>query len=134
MISNPEKYLITANGRIKCIRCKARSVHTKKQCGNPALKDKTVCKWHGGMSTGPKTEEGIQRIRDAQWKHGNETKEAKAKRRKKSLAFATIEKIGLSLGSLTGNKTRGRKPKDLMFYDLNNIDDLIKALELIKKN
>lgn len=111
MIVNPEKYLITASGRIKCIRCKAQSVHTKKQCGNPALKGKAVCKWHGGLSTGPKTKEGIQRIRDARWKHGKETKEAKARRSEKSLLFTELEGIGWQLDMFSGHKTKGRKPR-----------------------
>ncbi len=110
MVTHPEKYLITANGRIKCFRCKAKSVRTKKQCGNPALRGKSVCKWHGGMSTGPRTPEGIQRIRNAHLKHGKETKESKAKRREKSLLFAMLEDAGWNLGMLSGEKTRGRKP------------------------
>jgi hypothetical protein len=35
---------------------------------------------HGGKSTGPKTREGIERIRRAQLKHGRYTKAAKAER------------------------------------------------------
>ena len=38
------------------------------------------CRMHGGLSTGPKTPEGIERIRRAQLKHGRYTKEAKAER------------------------------------------------------
>jgi hypothetical protein len=39
------------------------------------------CRLHGGLSTGPKTAEGIARIRQARLKHGRFTKEAKAERR-----------------------------------------------------
>lgn len=35
---------------------------------------------HGGLSTGPRTAEGIERIRRAVTKHGNFTKRAKAER------------------------------------------------------
>ena len=35
---------------------------------------------HGGASTGPRTPEGIERIRQAQLKHGWHTKTAKAER------------------------------------------------------
>jgi hypothetical protein len=38
------------------------------------------CRLHGGLSTGPKTAEGIERIRRAQLKHGRYTKQAKAER------------------------------------------------------
>jgi hypothetical protein len=39
------------------------------------------CRLHGGLSTGPRTPEGIERIRQAVTKHGNYTAEAKAERR-----------------------------------------------------
>lgn len=38
------------------------------------------CRLHGGLSTGPKTAEGRQRIRLALIKHGRYTKEAKQER------------------------------------------------------
>jgi transcriptional regulator with XRE-family HTH domain len=46
-------------------RCGAR---TRKgaPCKAKALPEKTRCKFHGGMSTGPKTAEGRQRIAEAQ--------------------------------------------------------------------
>jgi hypothetical protein len=40
----------------------------------------TRCKNHGGMSPGPKTAEGIERIRRAVTKHGRYTARAKAER------------------------------------------------------
>jgi hypothetical protein len=38
------------------------------------------CRLHGGLSTGPKTPEGIERIRRAVTKHGRYTKAAKLER------------------------------------------------------
>ena len=38
------------------------------------------CRLHGGLSTGPKTPEGIERIRRAKTKHGRRSKRAKAER------------------------------------------------------
>ena len=35
---------------------------------------------HGGGSTGPKTAEGIARVRAARWKHGEHSASAKASR------------------------------------------------------
>jgi hypothetical protein len=40
----------------------------------------TRCRNHGGLSTGPKTAEGIERIRRAVTKHGNYSKRTKAER------------------------------------------------------
>jgi hypothetical protein len=38
------------------------------------------CRLHGGLSTGAKTAEGIERIRQAITKHGRYSKQAKAER------------------------------------------------------
>ena len=68
-----------------------QSSRKKQQCGKPTLRGKNVCGPHGGLSTGPRTQEGIQRIKDAHRKHGNETKGAKAERSAKSLQFLMLE-------------------------------------------
>ena len=134
MKENYEQYLITAGGRIKCKRCQARSSRTKLQCSKPALKGKAVCGHHGGLSTGPKSVEGIERIQNAHWKHGNETKEARAKRRRMSLMFQRLEEIGWHVGLFAAGstKTRGRKVGSKL--DLDNPDHLLTALsQTIKK-
>jgi len=46
---------------------KTRSGHP---CRKPALKRKRRCRLHGGLSTGPRTDEGRARIANAQFKHG----------------------------------------------------------------
>lgn len=130
MKDNYEKYLITAGGRIKCHRCQARSSRSKQQCFKPALKNKRVCSTHGGLSTGPKTQEGIKRIQSAHWKHGNETKEARAKRSAKSLQFLMLEMIGWHVGLFAKGSTkfRGRKPIGFENLDLNDPDQLAIAI------
>jgi hypothetical protein len=130
MIKNPEQYLTTAGGRITCIRCKAKSSRTKEQCKNPALKGKAVCKWHGGMSTGPRTKEGVKRIREAHLKHGEATKEARQERSSKSAMFLYLRDIGDHLGMFTGDHTRGRKPSGYCKLDL---DDPMQMAEAILK-
>ena len=44
-------------------------------CLKPALKGKTRCALHGGRSTGPRTQRGLQRISEANLKHGRQTKD-----------------------------------------------------------
>ena len=49
-------------------------------CRQPAMKNGR-CRLHGGKSTGPKTQEGLERSRKANWKHGFYSAEAKEERR-----------------------------------------------------
>jgi hypothetical protein len=134
MKENHEQYLITAGGRIKCHRCQARSSRSKQQCAKPSLKTSKNhrCGTHGGLSTGPKTAEGIKRIQNAHWKHGNETKKARSKRSAKSLQFLMLEMIGWHVGLFAEGSTkfRGRKPNGFEKLDLGDPDQLAKAIEL----
>ncbi len=47
----------------------------EKPCSAPAMKNGR-CRFHGGLSTGPKTLEGKARSRRANWKHGMYSAEA----------------------------------------------------------
>jgi hypothetical protein len=107
-----EKHLLTAGGRIKCLRCTAKSSRTKQQCGKPALKSSKTqkCGHHGGLSTGPKTAEGRQRIADAQTVHGRDTKAERLERSRKSLELAQLEDMMYLLKMTTAPRSRGRKP------------------------
>jgi hypothetical protein len=62
----------------KAARCGAKTRRgTRCQC--PAMANRR-CRLHGGLSTGPKTPEGIERIRKAVTKHGRYSKRAEAER------------------------------------------------------
>ena len=52
-------------------------------CQSPAFKHNGRCRLHGGLSTGAKTSNGLQRISAASLKHGRYTKE-KIEAQKKS--------------------------------------------------
>ena len=54
-------------------------------CQSPAFKHNGRCGLHGGLATGAKTSAGLQRISDANLKHGRYTKE-KIEAQKKSAA------------------------------------------------
>lgn len=123
----PEKYLVTAGGKIKCIRCKAYLKKHQRQCLHPAIKNKTCCKWHGGMSSGPKTKEGIERIRQAHLKTGNETLQAKKQRSEQILKFFLLEDMLFMLKMATGNRTIG--PKPLNYRKLTSLDEIKKLLD-----
>lgn len=50
--------------------CQAKAKSTGKRCGNVAVKGKKVCRLHGGLSTGPRTKEGLEKSQKASWKTG----------------------------------------------------------------
>jgi hypothetical protein len=55
----------------------------KTRAGNPCKRRPMPngrCKMHGGPSTGPRTPEGLERLRKARTKHGGYSSEAKALR------------------------------------------------------
>ena len=129
MIKNPERYLITAGGRIKCKRCKAQASRTKLQCSKPALKGKAVCGHHGGYSTGPKTQKGKDAIRRAHWKDGESTKEAREKQGAKNLIFCYLDDLMHHLPLMAGIPKRvGRKPRGYIAYDLHTEEGLAMAI------
>jgi len=122
------QFLTTAGGRIRCLRCTARSSRTKIQCGKPALKSSKQqrCGHHGGLSTGPKTAEGRQRIADAQTVHGRDTKAARLERSRGLLRLAQLEDAMHVLGMSSAKRTRGRKPSG--YTPLRTFDDVCRVL------
>lgn len=123
----PEKYLVTAGGKIKCIRCKAYLKKHQRQCLAPAINKRTnLCKWHGGASTGPKTKEGIELIRQAHLTTGQETLASKRSRSEQNLKLALLEELLFALKMSSASRTRGPKPKG--FKRLTSIEDIKKQL------
>jgi hypothetical protein len=74
------------------------------------MKGKAVCRAHGGLSTGPRTEEGRKRCAEAKTIHGFETRAARAERALGMRRLREIEELGRSLSIMTGPQTPGRKP------------------------
>jgi len=102
---------LTLGGRICCTQCSAQSKRTKQQCRSPAMRDKKVCRIHGGKSTGPKTEEGRKRCAEAKTVHGKETRQIRQKRSELSRELYLLEMLGRKLGLIVGPGNAGRKPK-----------------------
>jgi hypothetical protein len=108
--------LKTAGGKITCLRCNAKSKRSGEQCKKPALKTSRTqkCEFHGGRSTGPKTESGKARIAAAHTVHGRETRE---QREQRSAALARISQLEDAMHVLkmtTAPRTRGRKAAGYM--------------------
>ena len=118
--------LSTAGGKIACARCAAKSKRTGNQCGKPALKGKAVCQFHGGRSTGPKTEAGKARQRASVVTSGNYTKESIEDRSRSALRLAGLEDAMYVLRMTVAPRTRGPKPKG--YKPLVTIDDVKRFL------
>ena len=102
------------NGSATCRRCVALSKRTGEQCGAAADRHSKTskCKWHGGRSTGPETEQGRQRCAEAKTLHGRETRKIRAERSRKSAEFHELVALGNSIGLFNGRVAlRGRPPK-----------------------
>jgi hypothetical protein len=72
--SRPNPNLLAAR------RCGART-RAGCPCQAPAIRGKLRCRMHGGRSTGPRTPEGLARLRAARMVHGNYSAAARAERR-----------------------------------------------------
>src|SRR5215471_3554978 len=55
------------------------------------------CKLHGGKSTGPRTPQGLERSRRANWKHGHFSWEAKAERLRVRAAILAVRHLSDSI-------------------------------------
>lgn len=65
-------------------RCIAQSKRSGEQCKNWAVRKKTTCRFHGGKSTGPKTDAGKKKIRTLHYQHGLRSKETEKRRKRVS--------------------------------------------------
>ena len=107
-----ETHISLAGGRIRCLRCTAKSVRSGLQCAKPAMKSSRTqkCTHHGGQATGPKTAEGRQRIAKANTIHGESTKAARHEHSKTSARLSMLEDCMYLLGMTAEPRIRGRKP------------------------
>jgi len=97
--------LTTAGGHITCLRCNAMSKRTRAQCGGPAVKGKTKCRFHGGLSTGPRTELGRQICAAAKTVHGKDSRIDREVARLQAMRIRLYAKIlGVPLRSDAGFK------------------------------
>ena len=133
-----EKFLSTAGGRIRCLRCTAKSVRSGNQCLKPSLKSSRTqkCSTHGGRNKGPVTEAGKARSAAAHIKTGEFTKQAIRERSQKLAEMMNLEDCLMVLKMTTATRTRGRKPtgyvplttiKDVVLFALDNEQNRLTA-------
>ena len=80
-------------------RCQALSKRSQEQCRKAAIRGKSVCRVHGGLSTGAKSEEGRKRCAKAKFVHGWEgrrIREARAEKLRELKVLFNLIKINKS--------------------------------------
>ena len=125
--------LITAGGKIVCRRCQALSKRTGKQCGAPADRySKTgKCKWHGGRSTGPKTEEGRAKCAEARKVDGKDTRAKRTKNAVAATRLLLLRDLGNRLGLFGDQPTGwpGRRPRYYPLTETMSVEELVVLIE-----
>jgi hypothetical protein len=91
---------------MKVKRCGARN-RRGSACGSPAMRNGR-CRLHGGLSTGPKTAEGIERIRRAKTKHGLFSAAAIAERKRFRDLFKDCREVVFATKRVFWEKTNTR--------------------------
>jgi hypothetical protein len=93
-------------------RCGARN-RRGSACGSPAMRNGR-CRLHGGLSTGPKTAEGIERIRRANTKHGLYSAAAIAERKRFRDTFNDCREVVFAAKRVFWKRTNscGTRPVD----------------------
>lgn len=90
--------------------CDAFISRTHHTCGKPAVPGKTKCRGHGGLSTGPRTMEGLQRLAAAKTVHGRETRALRAIRSQIGQDLRELVDRMIQDGTIQGPRIKGRKP------------------------
>ncbi len=95
MMAPEKKIILLRNGNrqgnpMNAPRCGAKT-RRGTPCRSPAMANGR-CRMHGGASTGPRTEAGLARSRQARLKHGNCSLETKACRREMKELMAGFER------------------------------------------
>jgi hypothetical protein len=90
--------------------CEAYIKRTQSNCGKPTVPQMRVCSGHGGLSTGPRTPEGRQRMAASKTKHGRETRALRQLRSLISHELRVVEERMFRENLIHGPRTKGRKP------------------------
>jgi hypothetical protein len=112
------------------------SKRSGEQCKKPALKSSRTqkCDFHGGRSTGPRTEAGKARIAAAHTVHGRETREQRAERSAASARISRLEDAMHVLKMTTAPRGRGRKAAG--YTPITSVEEVVQMVldDLLRRN
>ena len=127
-ISGKKEGLILAFGRTLVPRCQATN-RRGEQCLKAAMQNKSVCRNHGGRSTGARTEEGKRRSREANLIHGDRSVQGMLRAREDSVRVRQLVDAVRVLGLAANVKrVRGKWPEGYQ-----PIEDEAGVLDLVQK-
>ena len=123
--------MLTLGGRIQCKQCQATAKHSRVQCKKAAIRGKNVCRTHGGLSTGPKTEQGRQRCAQAKTIHGKDTRAKRAQNAASATKLLLLRDLGnrLNLFGPQPNGWAGRRPRYYPFTQTMSVEELIEQID-----
>jgi hypothetical protein len=87
------------------------------------------CRMHGGKSTGPKTAEGIERIRKANWKHGKRSAHAREEHRKFWNLLRSAKRISKAIEEALENDSVSREDFRVMRKQESDILDELYSMQ-----
>ena len=127
-ISTTKAALIRAFGKTLVPRCQATN-RRGEQCAKTAIKNKSVCRNHGGRSSGARTEEGKRRSREANLIHGERSVQGMHRAREDSVRIRQLADAVRVLGLAANvNRVRGKWPEGY-----RPIEDEAGILDLVQK-
>ncbi len=108
MASETNDFFVIAGGRIHCRQCSAKSKRTKNQCQAPAIRGRRTCRFHGGLSTGARTQEG--KARAVRTTHGHSTLADRKELSKELVEIQFIRVLAWQTGMVPTIRPSGRPP------------------------
>ena len=127
-ISTTKAALILAFGQKLVPRCQATN-RRGEQCLKAAIQNKSVCRNHGGKSTGARTEEGKRRSREANLIHGERSVQGMLRAREDRVRIRQLADAVRVLGLAANVKrVRGKWPEGYQ-----PIEDEAGVLDLVQK-
>jgi hypothetical protein len=95
------------------------------------MRNKNVCRTHGGASTGPRTEQGQAKCAEAKTVHGKSTREKRKQNAVTSTKLLLLRDLGIKLGMFGDQPTGlpGRRPKDYPFTETMSVEELVEHIE-----
>jgi len=130
-ISTTKERLILAFGQTLVQRCQATN-RRGEQCSKTAIKNKSVCRNHGGRSTGAKSEAGKQRSREANLHHGQRSVQGTLRAREDGVRIRQLTDAVRVLGlGANVKRVRGKWPEGYQpIEDMAGVEELVQKLRI----